>query len=146
MIGNRRQPFALRMEQISSQQIVYRTSPSVTNDDLNALFDAAWPRHVASDFDPILSRSLAYVCAYADQRLVGFVNMAWDGGIHAFILDTTVHPQWQRQGIGRALVRQAITVARDRNIRWVHVDFEPHLLHFYRQCGFAHTEAGLMQL
>lgn len=135
------------MDQISSDQhIVYRISPSVSNDDLNALFGAAWPHHVATDFAPILIRSLAYVCAYADDCPIGFVNLAWDGGIHAFLLDTTVHPQWQRRGVGRSLVLHAIDVAGNRNIRWVHVDFEPDLLHFYRQCGFIHTEAGLIQL
>lgn len=128
------------------QSITYRISPHVTNDDLNALFATAWTNHVPSNFEPVLARSLAYVCAYAGDQLIGFVNLAWDGGVHAFILDTTVHGTWQRQGIGQALVARAVAVARDRGIEWVHVDFEPHLLPFYRQCGFQHTEAGLLRL
>ena len=44
----------------------------------------------------MLARSLTYVAAYdtvgGGEQLVGFVNVAWDGGIHAFLLDTTVHP------------------------------------------------------
>ena len=31
--------------------------------------------------------SLGWVCARQQDRLVGFVNVAWDGGSHAFILD-----------------------------------------------------------
>ena len=128
------------------QSIIYRVSPCVTNDDLNTLFATAWPNYGPSKFEPVLACSLAYVCAYNGDQLIGFVNLAWDGGVHAFILDTTVHGAWQRQGIGLALVKRAVTVARERSIEWVHVDFEPHLLPFYRRCGFGHTEAGLLHL
>lgn len=127
-------------------EIVYSISPPVSNDALNALFSAAWENHSPSDFQPVLERSLAYVCAFADDYLIGYVNVAWDGGIHAFLLDTTVHPDYQRLGIGRTLVKQAAHVAHDYGVHWLHVDFEPNLLGFYRSCGFVHTEAGLMRL
>lgn len=127
-------------------EIRYVISPLVTNAELNRLFGAAWPNHVESDFQPILRRSLAYVCAYEGERLVGFVNLAWDGGIHAFLLDTTVHPAWQRQGIGRQLVALAVDAARARGIEWVHVDYEPRLEGFYRGCGFRPTAAGVIRL
>lgn len=130
-----------------SPVIVYRISAPVTNQALNALFAASWPDHQASDWSPVLGHSLAYICAYQGDRLVGFVNMAWDGGIHAFILDTTVHPDLRRCGIGRELVQRAADVAqRDHGIEWLHVDYPPHLTEFYRQCGFRHTEAGVMRL
>src|SRR3954452_6618351 len=124
----------------------YRISPAITNDAFNALFAAAWPNYVWSDFERVLGRSLAYVCAYRHDRLIGFVNLAWDGGIHAFLLDTTVHPEFQRRRIGRELVARAAQAARERGIVWLHVDYEPHLESFYRGCGFRHTEAGLMRL
>jgi GNAT superfamily N-acetyltransferase len=126
--------------------ISYHISPAVTNDALNALFADAWPEHIWSDFAPVLSRSLAYVCAYQQDRLIGFVNLAWDGSIHAFLLDTTVHPDVRRHGIGSELVTRAALAARERGIEWLHVDYEPHLESFYRGCGFQHTEAGLMRL
>jgi len=34
--------------------------------------------------------SLGWVCARDGADLAGFVNVAWDGGAHAFILDTVV--------------------------------------------------------
>ncbi len=126
--------------------ISYRISPAITNDELNALFSASWPRHDSSDFQPILRRSLLYVCAYSQARLVGFVNVAWDGGIHGFILDTTVHPDVRREGIGSELVKRAAQASREHGLHWLHVDFEPHLRDFYRRCGFSYTDAGLMDL
>jgi ribosomal protein S18 acetylase RimI-like enzyme len=125
----------------------YRTSPPVTNRELNALFAAAWPQpYVARDFAPVLARSLGYVCAYEGAELVGFVNVAWDGGSHAFLLDTTVHPDRQRRGIGSELVRRAAELARQRGAEWLHVDYEPRLAEFYRKCGFRDTDAGLIRL
>ncbi len=129
------------------QEITYRISPPVSNEALNPLFAAAWPHHPPDyDFTPVLSRSPAYVCAYAGERLIGFVYLAWDGSVHAFLLDTTVHPDMQRRGIGVELVKTAVEAARARGIEWVHVDYEPHLKEFYTRCGFRPTDAGLIKL
>ncbi|NKK98643.1 GNAT family N-acetyltransferase [Rhizobium leguminosarum bv. viciae] len=123
-----------------------RIDPFPSAAELNALFSAAWDSPHNHDFTAILSRSLAHIGAYQDDRLVGFVNVAWDGGIHAFILDTSVHPDMRRQGIATRMVREATQVARERGAEWLHVDFEPHLTGFYRACGFRPTEAGLIKL
>ena len=128
------------------EDITYNLAPQVTNDELNALFSASWPEHGPRDFQPVLTRSLTYVCARAGERLAGFVNLAWDGGIHTFLLDTTVHPDFQRRGIGTELVRRAVEYARERRLDWVHVDFEPHLEPFYLACGFRRTLAALYAL
>ncbi len=124
--------------------VIYRVGPDVSNEELNALFAVSWPDH--ADLQLVLQHSLTFVCAYHDNCLIGFVNVAWDGGIHAFLLDTTVHPDWRRQGIGRQLVRRAAAVAQERGMQWLHVDYEPHLDAFYRGCGFEPTLAGLIRL
>jgi ribosomal protein S18 acetylase RimI-like enzyme len=79
-------------------------------------------------------------------RLIGFANVATDGGRHAFLLDPTVDPGYQRQGIGTSLVRLAAAEARARGCEWLHVDYEPQLAHFYRAAGFRATSAGVMHL
>lgn len=126
--------------------ILFQIAPPVTSDALNELFYAAWPDHQWRDFHPILSKSLSYICAHQGNQLVGFVNIAWDGGIHAFILDATVHPLVRRNGIGLKLIRQGAKIAQQRGIKWLHVDYEAHLASFYNQCGFEETAAGLMAL
>jgi len=126
--------------------VVYRISPPVTNDELNQLFADAWGNAEPTNFRPILERSLAYVCAYHAARLIGFVNLAWDGGVHAFVLDTTVHTEFQRRGIGRGLMEKAVEAASERGVEWLHVDYEPHLQDFYDKCGFKNTRAGLIRL
>ncbi len=110
--------------------IEYRTSPEVTNPALNELFTAAWGE----------------VCAFEGERLVGFVNTAWDGGLRAFPLDTTVHPDVQRTGNGSTPVEHALKLSRERGCHHMHVDFEPHLEHFYASCAFRPALAGVVKL
>jgi GNAT superfamily N-acetyltransferase len=121
-------------------------SPSIHGEQLNALFSAAWLGYSPRDFDPVLARSLAYVCAFDADRLVGFVNLAWDGRAHAFVLDPTVHPDFRRRGIGTKLVGMAVAIARERGVEWLHVDYVPHLGEFFQRCGFRPTCAGVIHL
>ncbi|MER6301637.1 GNAT family N-acetyltransferase [Kitasatospora sp. NPDC001539] len=93
--------------------------------------------------------SLGWVTARrtTDTALVGFVNLAWDGGAHAFLLDTVVAPHARRQGIATRLVAEAADGARAAGCTWLHVDFEPHLRTLYLDaCGLKPTEAGLLAL
>ncbi len=129
---------------MSDTSVTYKVCPEISNEALNALFATAWENYIPREFASVLSRSLAYICAYSEEVLVGFVNLAWDGGIHAFLLDTTVHSAYQRRGTGQELVAQAVLVARERGIEWIHVDYEPHLQGFYEACGFKPTQAGLI--
>ncbi|NHT78322.1 GNAT family N-acetyltransferase [Rhizobiaceae bacterium CRRU44] len=124
----------------------YRIDPYPSYGDLNTLWLAAWGSPAPHSLATILSRSLAHVCAYEEDRIIGFVNVAWDGGGHAFILDTCVHPHHRRQGIASQLIQDATTLSRQRGAHWLHVDFEPHLETLYRKCGFRHTAAGLISL
>lgn len=113
---------------------------------MRTLWRDAWGQDGHASFQPILQRSLAHVGAFDDMRLVGFVNVAWDGGVHAFLLDTCVAPDFRRQGIALQLVARATQLARERGAHWLHVDFEPHLEGFYRAAGFRPTAAGLIDL
>ncbi|MFE0630932.1 GNAT family N-acetyltransferase [Streptomyces sp. NPDC058864] len=91
--------------------------------------------------------SLGWVCARREGELVGFVNVAWDGGVHAFVLDTVVAARSRRSGIGAGLVAEAARRARAARCSWLHVDFEDGMREFYLDaCGFRPTSAGLIAL
>ena len=127
--------------------VQYKVNSQFDNLELNSLFADAWPGpHQNEDFSRVLRHSLGYVCAYKEGELVGFVNIAWDGGAHAFLLDTTVRSDCRRQGIGRQLVRHAEELTQKNGVEWLHVNFEPQYEEFYRKCGFRESRAGLINL
>ena len=103
---------------------------------------------VAGWWDQIRRHSLGWVTARsADGTLVGFVNVAWDGGDHAFLVDTKTRGDHQHRGIGSDVVRTAAHHARAAGCEWLHVDFEADLAPFYFEaCGFRATDAGLIHL
>ncbi|MFD7946879.1 GNAT family N-acetyltransferase, partial [Streptomyces sp. NPDC059744] len=72
--------------------IKYEWRGDFDNASLNALHADGFGTPVArTDWRARLERhSLGWVCAWEDGALSGFVNVAWDGGAHAFILDTVV--------------------------------------------------------
>lgn len=123
-----------------------RIDPFPDDTALRLLWEKAWGGAGWESLAPVLRRSLVHVGAYNGEKLIGFVNVAWDGGEHAFLLDTCVDPDQRRQGIATALVNRARDEASARGAGWLHVDFEPHLEGFYRACGFRPTAAGLIRL
>lgn len=137
---------SLRNTILNTANVALRIDPFPSNDELNGLWRDAWSSREDRDFSAILSRSLGHVGAFAGNQLVGFVNVAWDGGVHAFILDTCVSPTMRRQGIATRLIEKATELARDGGAEWLHVDFEPDLAALYRKCGFRHTETGVIKL
>jgi GNAT superfamily N-acetyltransferase len=97
--------------------------------------------------DRLRQHSVTWAGAFVGDDLVAFVHVVWDGGIHGFLLDTVVHPDHQRRGLGKAVVSAAVAGARAAGCNWLHVDFEPQLEEFYRDaCGFGSTSAGLRRL
>jgi GNAT superfamily N-acetyltransferase len=129
-----------------NDNVEFRTDPHPPEHAFAPLWRAAWNSEWTGDLGQILSHSIVHIGAFEGETLVGYVNVAWDGGAHAFLLDPTVHPAHQRRGIGSGLVKRAIELARERGARWMHVDYEPHLEAFYASCGFRPTRAGLIQL
>jgi GNAT superfamily N-acetyltransferase len=119
------------------------------NAEVNALHAECFEHRVFVDdwWSQVNRFSLGWVCTRRSGTLVGFVNVAWDGGVHAFVLDTMVPPAFQRQGIAKALIGEAVDRAKEAGCEWLHVDFNPHLRPFYFDaCGFSPTDAGLIAL
>ncbi|WP_219413051.1 GNAT family N-acetyltransferase [Pseudonocardia nigra] len=91
--------------------------------------------------------SLTWVGAFEGERLVGFANVAWDGGVHAFLVDVMVEPERQGCGLGAAVVAEAVRLAAAAGCAWLHVDFVADLAPFYLgRCGFSPTAGGLIAL
>jgi len=123
--------------------ITYEWRGHFDNPELNALHAEGFQHRVLDDdwWTQLNQHSLGWVCACSGDDLIGFVNVIWDGAVHAFILDTLVAERSRRQGVGVELVAVAAREARASGCEWLHVDFDEHLRAFYfDNCGFRPTD------
>jgi GNAT superfamily N-acetyltransferase len=130
-------------------EITYEWRGAFDNAEVNVLHAEAFDHRILEDDwrGQVHGHSLGWVCARQGDELVGFVNVPWDGAIHAFIIDTMVASTAGRRGIGTRLVEVAVAEARAAGCEWLHVDFDDHLRSFYFDaCGFKPTNAGLIAL
>ena len=119
------------------------------NDELNALHAEGFSHEpLEHDWRSQVERhSLGWVCARDHGRMIGFVNVPWDGDTHAFVIDTLVAMDRRHEGVGKRLVEVCIEEARKAGCEWLHVDFDDHLKSFYFDaCGFTPTNAGTIAL
>jgi GNAT superfamily N-acetyltransferase len=123
-----------------------------TNREVNALHAEAFGGPVFDDAEwdwvALTERhSLGWVVARDGDDLVGFVNVLWDGFVHAWLQDTMVAARARGGGVGIALVACARDSAKAAGCEYLHVDFEERLRPFYIDaCGFTSTGAGLLAL
>ena len=82
------------------------------------------------------SNSLKILGAYQNEKLIGIIRVVGDGHSVVFIQDLLVYPEYQRQGVGTALLKQIL-------LDYKHV-YQKHLLtentektiQFYQSLGF----------
>ena len=88
----------------------------------------------------LLPGALSYTSAWDGDRLVGLIRTVGDGCSILYIQDLLVHPDYQRQGIGQALINQ--TLAAAKNIRQIFLSTEntEKTVQFYRSVGFVTME------
>jgi len=81
------------------------------NDAVNRLHAEAFGHRLCNDdwWAQVNRHSLGWVCAKESEELIGFVNVAWDGALHAFILDTMVARGYQRRGMMRLANETGLT-------------------------------------
>ena len=82
------------------------------------------------------SRSLVILAAYDGEQLTGLLRAVGDGATVIFLQDILVLPQYQRQGIGTALVQEILR--RYSHVRQIQLttDDTPQTIAFYESLGF----------
>lgn len=77
--------------------------------------------------------------AWAGGRLVGILRGWSDDGFLGYIADLAVHPDHQRAGIGRELLRRAL--ATNREVTFI-LNAAPEAAEYYRHIGWSKIENG----
>lgn len=80
--------------------------------------------------------SLLILAAYDNNKLIGIIRVVGDGYTIIFIQDILVLPEYQRKGIGTALLQEVLNQFKDiRQIELV-TDNTPKTIAFYKSMGF----------
>ena len=80
--------------------------------------------------------SLLVLAAYEGDALLGIVRVVGDGFTIILIQDILVYPNYQRQGIGTALLRAVLDRYSDVRQVQLATDNTPKTIAFYRSLGF----------
>lgn len=124
--------------------IIYKQNPQL---DFQAVLDlyasVGWTNYTACPdmLQNALENTLLVLAAFDREQLVGMLRAVGDGYSIVFIQDILVLPAYQRQGIGRQLLEQAI--AHFPGIYQLHLltDNTEKTRSFYEALGFTAVES-----
>ena len=83
-----------------------------------------------------LPHSLAVYLAFDGEKIVGLIRLVGDGFSSVFVQDLIVLPTYQRQGIGSALMKQALGDFKGAYQVQLVTEQTERTLGFYRSMGF----------
>lgn len=73
---------------------------------ISEIFDAVgWGRRNPTNLQQAFQKSTCVRIAYENEKIVGFGRTVDDGQYYALIVDLLVDPEYQRQGIGTAILQ-----------------------------------------
>lgn len=116
--------------------IEYRQGHDVDLEQLAALFVSVGWHARAADRDRLrqqVTGAMFVVSAWDGKVLVGFARAISDGAMNGYVSTVGVLPAYQRQGIGRELIR-LLTRGRE-SIQFI-LHTRPASRAFYLKCGF----------
>lgn len=85
------------------------------------------------------SHSDKVITAWDGDKLVGLINSIDDGSLTAYIPYLLVNPDYQKQGIGKALVRMIIS--EYESYERIVLLTEKDTADFYKKCGFIESRS-----
>ncbi len=119
--------------------ITVRKQDLVNINDVLHLYQAVgWTNytHQPQMLEQALSHSLAIYLALDGDAVVGLVRLVGDGFSSIFVQDLIVLPSYQRQGIGRDLMKEALEDFKDAYQVQLVTDQTEKTLGFYHSLGF----------
>ncbi|MGQ4665436.1 GNAT family N-acetyltransferase [Metabacillus halosaccharovorans] len=96
---------------------------------------------------PILFERCNFWVGVRDEndKLIAFGYVCGMGLEHGYMEDIIVHPSYQGQGIGAALVKELLRESERFGLGIVTVSYEQNKTNFYKACGFTPGSGGVWQ-
>ena len=119
--------------------ITIRKQEIVKLEDVLHLYQAVgWTNYTNQPqmLEQALPHSLAVYLAFDGEKIIGLIRLVGDGFSSVFVQDLIVLPTYQRQGIGSALMKEALEDYKDAYQVQLVTDQTERTLRFYRSMGF----------
>ena len=122
--------------------IVYKDDAAVSVEEMIALYKRSTlgerrPVHRTDIFEKMLRHSNLVITAWSGSRLIGLSRSLTDFGYVAYLSDLAVDSAYQRQGIGRRLIKE--TQARLGTECKIVLLAAPTANEYYPKLGFTHN-------
>jgi len=129
-------------------RIVFSTERDIDLYELEELCDAVgWSRRPLRKVKKAIEHSFLVASMWQvrgnQKRLIGFARATSDHAFNATIWDVVVHPDFQSQGLGKALMKYVLKKLRSEEISNVTLFADPHVVDFYRTMGFMADPEGI---
>lgn len=137
------------------EQIIFSSGGDVDVYDLQALCDkVGWPRRPLSKLAAALKNSYMVATLHSikrldgaegdnDKKLIGMARATSDHAFNATIWDVLVDPQYQGQGLGKALIEKLIRALLQRDIGNITLFADSQVVEFYQNLGFEPDPEGI---
>lgn len=80
--------------------------------------------------------SLKIYASYIDNKVIGIIRIVGDGYSVILIQDILVYPEYQREGIGTALLQHVLEEYKNVYQKHLLTDNTPKTIQFYKSLGF----------
>ena len=148
----------------TSSRIVYKHGGVIDAVELENLCDkVGWPRRPLPKVEAALANSYLVASLVLEElpkddeksnmaatsttatrrRLVGFARCTSDGAFNATMWDVLVDPEFQGQGLGKALVERMVRTLLRRGISNITLFADAKVVDFYKQLGFEADPEGI---
>lgn len=129
-------------------QIYFSTDRDIDLYQLEELCDlVGWARRPLRKVKKALEHSFLVVSMWEikgkKRLLIGFARATSDHAFNATIWDVVVHPKFQNQGLGKAMMKYMIKKLRSQDISNITLFADPHVVDFYRRLGFILDPEGI---
>lgn len=118
--------------------IEYQKKVDITHEALIYLYESVgWSAYTQDNPDlmSLLEGAKHYLTAWDGERLIGLIRVVGDGVYIAYIQDVLVHPDYQRQGIGKYLMQKMLKEIRYAKQIILTTENSPATKAFYQSLG-----------
>lgn len=132
----------------SQPQIIFSTDRDIDFYELEELCDrVGWARRPLRKVKKAVEHSFLVVSMWEVQgkkrSLVGFARATSDHAFNATIWDVVVDPKFQNRGLGKAMMKYAISQLRNADISNITLFADPQVVKFYQRLGFILDPEGI---